>query len=47
MFDVKGRRKIAAKALVYCGFRAIGQIWHRAEQTLLGNISKGNPGQKV
>ena len=47
MFDVKGRRKIGAKAQVYSGFRAIEQIWYRAVRTLLGNLSKGKSGQKV
>lgn len=47
MFDVKNRRKIGAKAQYYCGFRAIGQIWHQAGKTLLGNLSKSKSALKV
>ena len=45
--DVKNRREIASKARYYCGFREIGQSWHRTGRTLCGNLSKGNQGQKV
>ena len=47
MFDVKGRRQIAAKALDFRHF-SVSDSFELLERVIVcGNLSKGNPAQKV
>ena len=47
MFDVKGRREIAAKAFDFRHF-SVSDSFELLERVIVcGNLSKGNPAQKV
>ena len=47
MFDVKDRREIAAKALDFRHFSASDSFEQVEQVSVCGNLSKGNPAQKV